>query len=272
MEKSSEIGYDGVIATRLRLLCECNPITGKKTTYTALGDYLGIKNQSVSQWARGETIPDTKHIVPIAEYFGVTCDYFLGKELAPNHAVEDICSEIPLATETVRTLQLFNVVAEQEKAMSQYFHVEKSLNSYERKALDHLIANCNSILATIGLYLFGDFMELDKVKIKDATINLTQADECVRNGLLHKLTLHLMEYRKELLENDGDLPLGRVIEETRAAFKAGFIETRVEYLERIRNRKLTDEERHQLEELCEQALYKMGEELQAELEKLEKLP
>ena len=65
--------FDYITAIKLREL-----LKEKRTTYKELAEHLDVKQQSVSSWANGTTIPDTKHIAPIAEYFGVTTDYLLG--------------------------------------------------------------------------------------------------------------------------------------------------------------------------------------------------
>ena len=106
MENISLNGYDGVVATRIRGLCECHPKTGDKTTYAALAAHLNVKNQSVSQWTRGETIPDTKHLAPIARYFGVSVDWLLG--LSPikrgDASVQSIHKATGLSEEAIKTL------------------------------------------------------------------------------------------------------------------------------------------------------------------------
>jgi transcriptional regulator with XRE-family HTH domain len=70
--------YNSQFAVTLRELLEKSPRTNERTTYKALAEKLNVKQQSVSSWANGDTIADTKHLAPIAEYFGVSTDYLLG--------------------------------------------------------------------------------------------------------------------------------------------------------------------------------------------------
>ena len=70
--------FNSSFAVILRGLLARSPRTGEKTTYKTIAEYLGVKQQSVSSWANGTTIPDTKHIAPIAVFFGASCDYLLG--------------------------------------------------------------------------------------------------------------------------------------------------------------------------------------------------
>lgn len=64
----------------LRALLKSHPKTGKKTTNTALGRFVGIRQQSISLYALGRTYPTAKHLLAMADYFGVTVDYLLTGE------------------------------------------------------------------------------------------------------------------------------------------------------------------------------------------------
>jgi transcriptional regulator with XRE-family HTH domain len=231
-------------------MCEYHPHTGKKTTYTALAEYLGVKNQSVSQWARGETIPDTKNIAPIANYFGVSCGYVLGVENTPSHSATDICRETGLAPQTVEILSMYAKSARTDE----FFGVDKKSDGYFLiKAIDNLVSNCNLTLIFIGQYLFADFDGLDNpVTVRGANITLKEPSEYVRRGYLHALSEKLMNYRKMLLDNGGELPLTGELEETRESKKTSFLKQRIEWLEQQKGSPLTEEEIERQAELWEQ--------------------
>jgi len=40
---------------------------------------MGVSRQAVSRWERDETMPDPDKIVVLADLFGVTTDYLLGR-------------------------------------------------------------------------------------------------------------------------------------------------------------------------------------------------
>jgi transcriptional regulator with XRE-family HTH domain len=262
MENSSvTASFNSSFAVILRGLLARSPGTGQKTTYKTLAKYLEVKQQSVSSWANGTTIPDTKHIAPIADYFGVSCDYLLGREREPNHATTDICRETALAPEAVEVLNLMANV----RSVNEIFEIV-SLNNYALKAINHLIANNNGILGEIGVYLFGEFEGLENVKVKDAIITLTETDKHTRNGLLNKITSDLSNYRNKLIENGGDIPLTLVIDAMRAGRKESDIRLRVEYLEKMKGRPLTDEEIAEEGEFWEQSHRKTDKVLMAELD------
>ncbi len=64
---------DEILTRILKLIDENN--TDQKELATA----LGLKKQSISEWKAGRTKSYKKYIDQIADYFGVTTDYLLGK-------------------------------------------------------------------------------------------------------------------------------------------------------------------------------------------------
>jgi transcriptional regulator with XRE-family HTH domain len=265
MEKSSvTASYNSVVAAKLRKLLERSPRTGAKTTYKMLAEYLDVKQQSVSSWANGTTIPDTKHIAPIAEYFSVDCDYLLKEgQTEYTRAAMDICRETSLAPEAVEILGIHSNALRTDE----FFQVDSlSMSNFEIKALNHLIANCNSILGDIGLYLFGDIDGVEKVSVKGANINIVQVSEYIRNGILNQITTKLVNYRKLLLDNGGDLALTKVLDLIRAERKEQFITSRVEFLESNKGRPLTEAEIQQQRDLYDQP-HKPTKELTQDLDK-----
>lgn len=51
---------------------------GKKITQDEIASYLGILRQSYSAYERGVSVPDSRQLKKLADYFGVTTDYFFG--------------------------------------------------------------------------------------------------------------------------------------------------------------------------------------------------
>jgi len=122
MKKSTvEENYNAQFAAILRGLLKYSPKTNKRITYKALAEYLGVKQQSVSSWANGTTIPDTKNIAPIAVFFGVSCDYLLGLNpdvKTPDVEIQGICKKTGLS-EIVATslIDIKNNINEQENRL-----------------------------------------------------------------------------------------------------------------------------------------------------------
>ena len=122
--KTVDEKYNEPFAVRMRELLEISPKKYKlleispetygkttketadyvKTTYKELADYLEVKQQSVSSWVNGITVPDTKHIVPIAEYFGVSCDYLL---TGIKHEYIDVHAKTGLSNTSIERFEKF---------------------------------------------------------------------------------------------------------------------------------------------------------------------
>ena len=115
MAKSKAADYNSTFAHNLRELLEKHPQTGVRTTYQVLGTKLGVKPQSVSQWANGDTTPDMKHIVPIAKYFGVDANYLLTGVSAEN---ETVWKDLGLHENAVRELKQLKTLCDNGEATS----------------------------------------------------------------------------------------------------------------------------------------------------------
>jgi len=57
-----------------------------------LSEFLGISQQSITEWKAGRSVSYTKYIDKIAQYFGVSVDYLLGTEKSPS-SLEDGLTE-----------------------------------------------------------------------------------------------------------------------------------------------------------------------------------
>ena len=221
MEKSTEtVLFNSPFAVILRKILERSPKTGEKTTYKTLAEHLDVKQQSVSSWANGTTVPDTKHIAPIAVYFGISCDYLLGLLQEYNHAITDICKITPLAPEAAEVLMREKKIVKSIKDWRETFNDLKDVElprqsaaELRHKALNHIIANCNYLLTLIGFYLFEEFKEPENVKGKNYNVEISGTGESIRDSIPNTIAKTLAFYRQKLIDNGGDLPLTLVLDE-----------------------------------------------------------
>lgn len=51
----------------------------KKLSQKELGNLMHVSQTSVSQWESGTTNPDIKMLIALAEFYGVTTDFLLGR-------------------------------------------------------------------------------------------------------------------------------------------------------------------------------------------------
>ena len=70
----------------------------KGITQKQLADYLHISKSSVGMWEHGQRDPDTAMLMKIADFYGVSVDYLLGRETLS-------CTQEAVLQETIRTLE-----------------------------------------------------------------------------------------------------------------------------------------------------------------------
>lgn len=63
-----------IFAARLSELIKTHSITAK-----ALADSLGVSKQAINQLEKEISAPSTNNLIAIAEYFGVSIDYLVGR-------------------------------------------------------------------------------------------------------------------------------------------------------------------------------------------------
>ncbi|MDR1002840.1 MAG: helix-turn-helix domain-containing protein [Oscillospiraceae bacterium] len=108
MSKTSSSAFDAEIyyapfATHFRDFMDSHPNTGEKTTQKAIADYLGVRPQTVSCYATGQSLPNCEQLLKIADYFGVTCDFMMTGRRVENKPVRET---LGLSENTVQALKL----------------------------------------------------------------------------------------------------------------------------------------------------------------------
>lgn len=101
MKKTVSIdNYNKPFPTTLRSLIE-----RKKTTITAVADFIGVSRQAVSQYQDGSTQPNAETVVKIAEYFNVSTDYLLtGNNRAVDESLNIVCDVTGLSAEAITNI------------------------------------------------------------------------------------------------------------------------------------------------------------------------
>lgn len=78
---ATEGGVSSVFQDRLRTLRE-----SKELTQSELGAFFCVSKQTISNYENGVSAPDQEMLGRLADYFGVTTDYLLGRTDNPNAA------------------------------------------------------------------------------------------------------------------------------------------------------------------------------------------
>ena len=94
-------GYNSTFDVRLR-----NLMSDTKTTQPQLAEAIGVSRQAVGQWKDGNTVPDILDLHKISAYFGVSCDYLVGRTNAKsiNPEIQIIMDYTGLSEEAIQTL------------------------------------------------------------------------------------------------------------------------------------------------------------------------
>ena len=70
-----------------------------------LADYLHVSVSTVGMWEQGRNEPDVKRLEELADFFGVTVDYLLGREIATStqeKTIEDTIKKLEEVTEQLK--------------------------------------------------------------------------------------------------------------------------------------------------------------------------
>lgn len=100
MKSTRKSDYDSPFAKKLRDLLE-----NKSISKTQLAKELGVKQQTVSQWADGYTTPELKHLKPLALYFEISIDELV-TGIAPGN--EKIHLDTGLSSSVIDILKKLN--------------------------------------------------------------------------------------------------------------------------------------------------------------------
>ncbi len=94
--------YNATFPKILRALEEHHPADGRATTHKALADAVGVRPQTISLYAAGETQPTPDTLLKISGYFGVSVDYLLTGVSSENKKIND---ELGLSEKAIKRLK-----------------------------------------------------------------------------------------------------------------------------------------------------------------------
>ena len=66
-----------------------------------LGEIIGVTQQSVYAWERGDAMPKLSTAVALAEFYGVSIDFILGRDEIEHHEIQPTVSDDGLRTWTI---------------------------------------------------------------------------------------------------------------------------------------------------------------------------
>ncbi len=190
-------------ADRLKfLLASGGQKQNKAVSQAELAKKIGVTRQAISSYVNGVTSPPLDKFEAIADYFGVSYSYLLGKSDAQNDQNSDIVERLGLTEDTINVFE--------------FLHEAHGLSPEEKEALHHTI---NMIISS---FEFGDFsvasaLFISKARDRDNGIPLIfeQEKETIQNFLANNgiQTLDDAEYLAFLF-NRAKIAWQRVFEKT----------------------------------------------------------
>ena len=95
--------------SRLR---ECRENAKLSQKYVAIT--LGIASPSVANWERGKTRPSNENVVKLADLYGVSVDYLLGRTDNPN---ESVGQSMALSSDELTLLKRYRALDDEDKEL-----------------------------------------------------------------------------------------------------------------------------------------------------------
>ena len=103
MKADEYVSSENPFAVRLRTLMK-----ERKCTQQRLADAIGIKRQTISQYADGGSLPLIDKLAAMADYFGVSCDYLMGKNACTTPINEEVQQMTGLSEAAIEALKALN--------------------------------------------------------------------------------------------------------------------------------------------------------------------
>lgn len=115
MEKQEQDKYFASVPSNIRKLLEAH-----NETITSLARELGISRQAVAQYADGSAQPNAEKLMVIADHFGVSVDWILGRTEAPTRDADtqSVCDFTGLSVAVVESLKLSKERGEHIEALN----------------------------------------------------------------------------------------------------------------------------------------------------------
>ena len=202
-----------------------------KTTQQKLSDFIGVKRQSIAQYADGSILPTIEKLDKIADYFGVSADYLLGRTDMPSpsldyiavHALTGLSNEAIIALSNGRrfanevrqaandfiTSEHFFTVSSLINDLKQMIQHEEEIASQAdhpkvQEALSSAIESLDAVNFQFAIISLGELCIYQRYKISKAIEGLI--DSIVPYSQFMKVVEenqgHLQEIKKRLREND----------------------------------------------------------------------
>jgi len=216
--------YNEMFAKRLRSLMGYDNKTGKTKINQSVvaGDVEGKKKwttrQTISHYLNGDTLPDSKALINLSNFFNVSSDYLLGLSDVPtnNKDLQGVCEYTGLKKETIKTISdkdtsyifsefidvLVAYVKENRSFINSLYLLKESTKRYQSSLIIEKLlsqkADNNTlnyeVKTALSQYIGGEYLRLEDKKRLLVLSQFKDSYIASKYGIYEKLTDILNNY------------------------------------------------------------------------------
>ena len=187
--------YESLFSTRLREL-----IDNKGVSKQTISAEIGVSRQAISQYCDGSTVPNADKLLKIADYFGVSLDYLVGRTDTPttDRALRAVCDYTGLSEKAIQWLHTCSL-DDMDFHKNELNFVSLFITEYSTRLSDYALKYIHHLQSTV----------IEKEYLVDNKDNISKEDfevmagECCRHEALSNLNFFLFQKcATEILESN----------------------------------------------------------------------
>ena len=178
----------------------CDLMKEHKENQKELAEKLGVKQQTISYYRNGQSIPDAENLIKIAKHYGVTTDFLLGLTdvRTTNTDLKAVCEYTGLSETAIKTMRDLDEFCLYTPILDYFIEIENESNPDDSLCLFSNIWLFVSNLAKNNHYFFyekGDFVKSDSLVDMPLSFN---SQEVLDRICIDKITGALFKARDVL--------------------------------------------------------------------------
>lgn len=195
MENVNFFSYNSLFSSRLRDL-----LNKKNISMQALSVEIGVSRQAISQYCDGSTVPNADKLLKIADYFGVSLDYLVGRTDTPttDMALRAVCDYTGLSEKAIQWLHTCSL-DDIDSHKNELNFVSLFITKYSTRLSEYALKYIHHLQSTV----------IEKEYLVDNKDNISKEDfevmagTCCRHEALSNLNFFLFQKcATEILESN----------------------------------------------------------------------
>ncbi|NMB96041.1 MAG: helix-turn-helix transcriptional regulator [Clostridiaceae bacterium] len=204
---NEEYGYDSPFPKRFRALTEGKVLSSsytQKISQKELAEKLNLTRQTIGRYADGTTQPNITALQKIADFFQVSCDWLIGKDIYTKKEYEEISYKYGLSEGALKKLEelALNPFTEEGRYVKGSVPLIELVNTLIEENSN------NGLLDSIIEYLYADkiytidFNDLEAIDNNDFAYKLKERLKLVDSTVLDiSLLFDIQSKLKQLKDN-----------------------------------------------------------------------